>query len=256
MLVQLVGADCLDEVLDSAFDFVVLAAELLRLNGNPIFLHLDECIKSVSLGILGQVNEHSLGEGLEVVLNTVFHDVIDIDNELLKLGKTLVNVVKVTIDVHRGPGESTHTGAELVLKIFKVRHKERLGVGSDLVDDAVVLTENELELVVVVLELFFLEEHNLGRFGNINSNSREALSFSDKSEDFRIEVDVELHVVGVTNDKSGLETGLCLLDLKGPFLPPEVLVREQGVTDSVVLLDGLLVEWRLWVLWGELLHGN
>jgi len=137
-----------------------------------------------------------------------------------------------------------------------VGHKERLGVGSDLVDDAVVLTENKLELVVVVLELLFLKEHNLGRLRDINSNSGEALGFSDESEDLRVEVDVELHVVGVTNDKSGLETGLCLLDLEGPLLPPEILVREQGVTNSVVLFDGLLVEWGLGVLWRELLHGN
>jgi len=90
----------LDEILDGAFDFVVLAAEFLRLDGNPLFLHLDEFIKSVGLSVLGQVDEHGLGEGLEVVLDTVLHDVIDVDNELLKLGKTLVNVVEVTIDVH------------------------------------------------------------------------------------------------------------------------------------------------------------
>jgi len=113
-----------------------------------------------------------------------------------------------------------------------------------------------LELVVVVLKLLFLEEHNLGGLRDINSNSGQALGFSDEGKDLGVEVDVKLHVVGVTNDKSGLETSLCFLDLEGPLLAPKVLVREQGVTDSVVLLNGLLVVTLLGVLWGELFHGN
>lgn len=44
VLVQLVGADGLDQVLDGAFDLVVLGLELLRLLLDPDFLHLDKVV--------------------------------------------------------------------------------------------------------------------------------------------------------------------------------------------------------------------
>ena len=50
-------------------------------------------------------------------------------------------------------------------------YKKTLGVWSDLVDDAVVLSEDELELVVVHLELVFLQKNNLGTLWDINSDS-------------------------------------------------------------------------------------
>jgi len=109
---------------------------------------------------------------------------------------------------------------------------------------------------VVVLEFFFLKKNNLGGLRNIDSNSGEALSFTDKSKNLRVKVDIKTVVIGVANDKGSLEASLCLLDLKGPLLPPEVLVREKGVTDLVVLLDGALVVALLGELWGELLHGH
>lgn len=135
-------------------------------------------------------------------------------------------------------------------------NEERLGVGSDLVDDAVVFAEDEVQLTMVVLELLFLEEDDLGRLGDVDSDTGEALSFTDQGQDLSVEVDVETVVIGVANDKGSLEASLCLLDLKGPLLPPEVLVREKGVTDLVVLLDGALVVALLGELWGELLHGH
>ena len=135
-------------------------------------------------------------------------------------------------------------------------NQEGLGVGSDLVDDAVVLSKDEVQLRMVVLELLFLEKDNLGGLGNIDSNSGQALSLTDKGKDLRIEVDVEAVVVGVTDNEGSLETSLCLLDLEGPLLPPEVLVREQGVTNLVVLLNGALVVALLGKLWGELFHGH
>ena len=100
MLVKLVGANGLNEIFDGLLDFVVLGLELLTLGCNPFTLHLDEFIKSVGGRLLGQVHENCLGERLEVVLNTVLHDVIDIDDELLKLGKTCMYVGQVAIDVH------------------------------------------------------------------------------------------------------------------------------------------------------------
>lgn len=114
----------MDQVLNSAFNFVVLAAEFLGFDSNPLLLHLNELIKSVSLGILWQVDQDSLGEGLEVVLNSVLHNVIDVDNKLLKFGEALMNMSQVTINVHRCPGKGNHTRAELVLKIFKMWNQQ------------------------------------------------------------------------------------------------------------------------------------
>lgn len=171
MLIELVRADGLNEILDGAFDFVVLALQLLRFFSDPLFLHLDELIKSEGLSVLWQVDEDCLGETLKVVLDSVLHDVVDVDDQLLELGESLMDVVEVAIDVHGGPGESYHTWSQLVLKIFKVGHEQTLGVWSDLVHDSVVLTEDELELVVVHLELVFLEKDDLGALWDFNTDS-------------------------------------------------------------------------------------
>jgi hypothetical protein len=100
MLVKLVRANSLNQVLDCAFNFVVLASKFLAFNGNPLFLHFYEFVKSVSLGFLGKINQNSLGESLQVVFNTVFHDVIDVDDQLFKFSQTLVNVVEIAVNVH------------------------------------------------------------------------------------------------------------------------------------------------------------
>ena len=87
-------------VLDGAFNLVVLAAQFFRLDGDPLLLHLDELIESVGLGVLGQIDQHGLGERLKVVLNSVLHYVVDVDNQLLKFGETLVHVIQVPVNVH------------------------------------------------------------------------------------------------------------------------------------------------------------
>lgn len=254
MLIKLVRADSLDKILNSSLDLVVLGLELLRLLSDPFLLHLDEVVKSVGLGVLWEVDEDSLGKRLEVVLNSVLHDVIDVDNELFKLGETTVNMAQVAIDVHGGPGEGNHTWSKLVLKILKMWHEKRLGVWSNLVDDSVVLSENELEFVVVHLELVFLKKNNLSALWDINTDSGEALGFSDECKDLRVEVDVELVVLWVTNNESGLESSFGLLNLSSPLLSPEILKGEKSVTDLVVHLDILFGLSSLdEVLW-ELFH--
>jgi hypothetical protein len=60
----------------------------------------------------------------------------------------------------------------------------------------------------------------------------------------------------VTDDKGSLEASLCLLNLEGPLLSPEVLVGEKCVTNLVVLLHGAFVVLLLGDLWGELFHGH
>jgi hypothetical protein len=118
-----------------------------------------------------------------------------------------------------------------------VWNEKTLGVWSDLVDDSVVFSQYKLKLIVVHFELVFLEKDNLGALWDFNSNSGQALSFSDESKDFRVEVDVELVVLWMSDYECGLKTSLSLLDFGSPFLSPEVLEGEEGVTDSVVHLD-------------------
>jgi hypothetical protein len=118
-----------------------------------------------------------------------------------------------------------------------VWNKQTLCVWSDLVDDSVILSQDELKLIVVHLELVLLEKDNLCTLWDFNSNSGQALGLSDEGQDFRVEVDIELVVLWVTDYESGLKTGLGLLDFGSPFLPPEVLEGEESVADSVIHLD-------------------
>ena len=57
---------------------------------------------------------------------------------------------------------------------------------------------------MVVLEFLFLKEDNLSTLRNVNSNTGQALSFTNESKDLRVEVNIKLVIVGVTNDKSSL----------------------------------------------------
>jgi hypothetical protein len=123
MLIELVGANGLDQILYSSFNLEVLGLKLLRLFLDPFLLHLDELIKSESLGILRKVNQDCLREGLKVVLNTILHDIVNVDDQLLKLSKALMNMVKIAIDVHGSPGKSNHTRSQFVLKILEMRNK-------------------------------------------------------------------------------------------------------------------------------------
>jgi hypothetical protein len=217
-------------------------------------LHLDELVKSEGLGILWKVDQNGFGKALEVVLDSVLHDIIDVNDKLLKLSKTLMNMVEISINVHGSPGEGNHTWSEFVLEILEMWHKKRFGVWSDLVDDTVVLLEDELELVVVHLELVFLEKDDLGALWNVDSNSGKALGFSDESKDLRVEVNVKFVVLWMSDYQSSLQTGFSFLNFVRPLLSPEILEGEESVTDLVVHLDEssgfLLLDEILW----ELLH--
>jgi hypothetical protein len=136
-----------------------------------------------------------------------------------------------------------------------MRHKERLSVRSDLVDDSVVLTEDKLELVVVHLELFLLEKDNLGTLRDINSDSGDALGLSDEGKNLLIEVDVELIVLWMSDDQGSLKTSLSVLNLLDPLFSPEVLEGEKSVTDLVVVLESFLGLLLLDQVLRELLNG-
>jgi len=68
-----------------------------------------------------------------------------------------VNVVEEALDVHTGPGKTANTRAKAALKVVNVGSKETAGVGSDFVNNTDALSHDILELIVIVLELFFLK---------------------------------------------------------------------------------------------------
>jgi hypothetical protein len=236
VLIKLVRANGLNKIFNCSFNFDVLGLELLGLNSDPVLLHLDELLQCVGLGVLWKVDEDGLGQALEVVLNSVLHDVVDVDDQLLELVQSLMNVGQVSINVHRSPSQSDHTWSQLVFQIFQVWDKETLCVWPDLVHDPIILSQDKLKLIVVHLELVFLEEYDLCTLWDFNSNSGQALGLSDEGKDFRVEVDIQLIVLWVTDYESGLKTGLSLLDFSSPFLSPEVFEGEESVADSIVHL--------------------
>mmetsp|Transcript_6230 Transcript_6230/g.12947 ORF Transcript_6230/g.12947 Transcript_6230/m.12947 type:complete len:313 (+) Transcript_6230:11590-12528(+) len=163
----------------------------------------------------------------------------------------------VLVDIHRRPSQRYHTWAELVLHVVEVRAKDHGGDGDDLGDNTVVLGERPMKLVVKALELLLLEESNLRGLGDLDSHPVEALGLADKLQDLVVKVDVELVVLGVADDKGGLEAGLGLIDGLNPGLVPKVLEGYEGARDLVVHLDDALgILARKDVLVGlELLHG-
>ena len=148
-----------------------------------------------------------------------------------------MNVIEISINVHGGPGESNHTWSEFVLKIFEMWNKKRFGVWSDLVDNSVVFLKDKLKLVVVHLEFLFLEKDDLGALWNVDSNSGEALGFSDEGKDLRVEVNVKFVVFWMSDYQSSLQSSFSFLNLVRPLLSPEVFEREECVTNLVVHLD-------------------
>ena len=85
-----------------------------------------------------------------------------------------------------------------------MRSKETASVRSNLVNDTDALSDNILELVVVILELLFLEQDDLGTFGDVDGLAGQALGFTDKSQDLTIEIDVELEVLVMADEEGGL----------------------------------------------------
>jgi hypothetical protein len=199
-------------------------------------LHLDKLVKSECLSILWEIDQNSLGKTLKVVLDSVLHDIIDVNDKLFKLSKSLMDMEEISVNVHGGPCEGNHTWSEFVLEILEMWDKKRFGVWSDLVYDSVVFLKNELKFVVVHLELVFLEKDNFGALWDINTDSRKAFGFSNESKDLRIEVDVKFVVLWMSDYQSGLKTSFSFLNFMGPFLSPEIFEREEGITNLVIHL--------------------
>ena len=139
-----------------------------------------------------------------------------------------------------------------------MRGKQRASVRSDLVDDTNALTNNVLELVVIVLELLFLEEHDLGRLRNVNPDTSKAFSFTDESKNLAVKVDVELQVLEVPDEQGGLQASLGTVNFLLPLFSPHIFIREKGVSKSVMVLNVLTDVGSALSneVLRELLHGN
>ena len=163
-------------------------------------------------------------------------------------------MVEISIDVHGSPGECNHTWSKFVLKILEMWDKKRFGVWSDLVYDSIVFLEDKLKLVVIHLELVFLEKDDLGAFWNVDTNSGKAFGFSDESKDLRVEINIKFIVLWMSDYQSSLQSSFSFLNFMNPLLSPEILEGEESVTDLVVHLNEssgfLLFDKILW----ELLH--
>mmetsp|Transcript_33080 Transcript_33080/g.38445 ORF Transcript_33080/g.38445 Transcript_33080/m.38445 type:complete len:207 (+) Transcript_33080:705-1325(+) len=125
-----------------------------------------------------------------------------------------------------------------------MRTEQLLGDWLNLSDDSLVFLKDVEEFVVVHLEFVLLKQDDTSRFWNVNSVTIHHLSFSDELHDFMIEVNVELLVVIRSDDKSGLETSLCSLNIIAPVLVVPHLVDSKMFTKRVISTV-MLLHFRL-----------
>eukprot|EP00968_Pinguiococcus_pyrenoidosus_P007308 scaffold486_cov254-Pinguiococcus_pyrenoidosus.AAC.1 len=254
--VQRVRLDDVHEVLHGMLHLDVLALEQQRHVGDVRFLHAHELVDAEGL-VLRQVHQQRLRDGLEVLLDAVLDDVVGVLHQLVQLLQAVVDVGLVRVDVHGRPGQRDHTGPQAILHVVEVGPQHHGRDGNHLRDDAVVLGERPVQVVVVLLELLLLEQRDLGALRYVDSHAVQALGLADELENLLVEVHVQLAVIGVADDERRLQARLGLLDALDPGLVPEVLERHQRPRHLVVRLnDPLGVLAGQHVLVGlELLHG-
>lgn len=231
----------MEEVVHGVFNFNILGDQFVSLGLDVVFLHLDEAVQAHRLVSLGELDERLFAHLFKVVFNSIFNDVIDVDDQLLKLLEAVVDVLQIGIDVHGGPGESDHSGSEFEFEVLDVGVEEELHDGLHFSDDSLVFFEHIEEFIVVGLEFFLLEKDDSSAFGDFDTHSVHGLGLSDQLHDFEVEVDIKLVVFLVSHDEGRLEGGLGLLDFVAPVLVvPHLIDGEllsQGVVGTVVFLD-------------------
>lgn len=122
MRVQGVFQNSVQEVVHGMFDFDVLGDQVLGLDLDEIFLQKHELIESEWFAlILGKRDESDLGDLLKVALDSVFDDVVDVDDQLFESSQTVVHVFEVGVDVHTSPGQSDHSWSQFELQIINMR---------------------------------------------------------------------------------------------------------------------------------------
>jgi hypothetical protein len=141
-----------------------------------------------------------------------------------------MHVVEEALDVHGGPCKRADTGSQPTLQVINMWGKQRTSIRPDFVDNSYALTNNILELVVVVFELVLLQQYNLSRLRNLDANTCKTLGLSDESEDLTVEVDIQFKILVMTDEESCLETSLCTINFFLPLLTPHVLIREESIT--------------------------
>jgi len=236
--IQGIAENSSEEIVYSGFDLEILGHQVSGVFLNEFLLHSDELFQRKRLAFLGKVDQEDLGDSLEVVFNSVFNDIIDVDDQLLKLAETLVDVLQESIDIHGGPGQCQHTGSELEFEIFGVGLEDISGDVLDFTQNSCVFSQEVVEFVVVSLELFFLEEDDLGTVRDFLLVSLQAFGFSDQFKDVQVKVDDKGSsrsvVLLVGDDEGGLETLLGFFNVVLPVLEVPHLVDCELLTQVVV----------------------
>lgn len=155
-LIQRILHDSLEEIVDGPLDLDILAHEKLGLGLDMLLLLLHEGVEAHSPAVLRQLDQDHLKNELEIVLDPVIYDIVDCDDQLFQLVEAELHLLEESVDVHRGPGESDHTRLKFEVEVFNVGAEDVFSDGVDHADDSLVLVFDEIQLVEVGFELFFL----------------------------------------------------------------------------------------------------
>mmetsp|Transcript_56296 Transcript_56296/g.182834 ORF Transcript_56296/g.182834 Transcript_56296/m.182834 type:complete len:278 (-) Transcript_56296:1141-1974(-) len=205
-------------------------------------LHLHKLVQAHKGRVIRQVHEEQLGDGFQVCVDAVLHQVVHGDYKLLELVELLPASCKEGLDVHRSPSEGHHARAHLVFEVFDMGLHH---VGHDRLHhlcDTAVLPQEEAQLGVVHLELLLLQEDHPRGFGHLDvPHAAHAASLANEHEDLRVEIDMEAIVVfRMLNDQGRLQTRLDGLDRIHPGLKPQSLEFDKCLRHLVVHTNELL----------------
>ena len=195
------------EVRDAAPHLRVSDDEVVRLPLDEFGLRGLELLVRKRL-IVGKVHHRHLGHHLEVRLDAVLEHVLHLGNEQLKLRQPPVDAHEVPVDVHGRPRQRVHPGLESSIQVLQVRREEPLGDGRNRAHHPVVLLQRVTQLVVVVLELFLLQQHHLRRLGHLDAHALQVLRLAHQLHDLLVEIHQQRPRLRVSDDEGRLQTCL------------------------------------------------
>lgn len=84
MFLQWIGDNSLEKIIYSSFDLNILGYQEISSGFNKVFLHLNETVKSEGFTVLRKHHKGHFTDTFKVIFNSIFNDIIDVDDELLK----------------------------------------------------------------------------------------------------------------------------------------------------------------------------
>ena len=182
----------------------------------------------------GQAHEPRAPQPRHVGLHAVGEHVGHLAHELVERLHGVVDAVQVRVDVHARPREHVQPRLDLLLQVHDVGLHQPLEHVRDRPLDALGLLEHVRELVVVGLELVLLQQHHLGRLGDLDAHALQVLGLAHKLQDVAVEVDQQPAVLRVADQERGLQAGLVALDLGQEVVDPEHLELNERLRHAVV----------------------